>query len=243
MNKKIALFILVFIFPILSVSAQKMDEITLKSGSVIRGSIIEIIPEGKVTINDLAGNTWVFKMTEIEKIKQIEEGEKIKTDAFLTGWGNMTSIGFLAGSNTSNQIAPFSLISSFGYKNELQIYTGFATGIEFLNINHIPVLFDLQYFTSDNEVSTVFILRGGYALPTSGEKNIYGYSTAYMGGVTGSMGVGLKIKNKEKFAWDVNVLYRYMQIKYTEYNDWSQQDYQYTDIYNRLELRLGFYLY
>jgi len=242
MNKKYLLLLIVFLFPVSSTIAQKTDEVRLKSGSVIRGSIIEIIPEGKVTINDISGNTWVFNMNEIERIGQVETPPRSSREQFGTGLVNMTTIGFLAGSNTSTQVAPFSLISSFGYKNSLGIYTGFASGLEFLNINHIPVFLDLQYFTREGEVSTVFIFRGGYALPTKGESENYGSMISYKGGISGSVGVGLKIRSKENFAWDVSVHYRYMRIKYSEYNNWSTQDYNYTDIYNRLELRLGFYL-
>ncbi|MCK4920689.1 MAG: hypothetical protein KAS71_06565, partial [Bacteroidales bacterium] len=82
----------------------------------------------------------------------------------------------------------------------------------------------------------------GYAIPSKEETENYGNKVSYDGGITGSIGVGLKIRSKENFAWDLNALYRYMKIKYSEYNEWSPQDYIYTDIYNRLELRLGFYL-
>ncbi len=238
MNKRIITLIIIFIIPIIGILAQSGDQITLKNGSVIRGAIVEIIPDGKVTINDAAGNTWVFDMNEIDHINQFEESENISSDQYPAGFVNMTSIGFLAGSKNSSQIAPFSLISSFGYKNSMGIYTGIATGIEFLNINHIPVLLDIQYFLEDKEVTPVFIFRGGYALPSAGDTDYY----TYKGGIAGSLGVGLKIRNKENFAWDISVLYRYMQINYSEYREWDHQDYAYTDIYNRLELRLGFYL-
>ncbi len=221
---------------------QTADEVTLKSGSVIRGSVIEINTDGKVTIDDAAGNTWVFKMSEIEHIHQIETDNNPSLSPYSAGWANMTSVGILAGSTNSNQIAPFSLISSFGYKNSKGIYTGIAAGMEFLNINHIPILLDLQYFTGNKEVTRVFIFRGGYALPSKSETNNYGNTISYKGGITASLGVGLKIRTIENFAWDISVLYRYMEIEYSEFNEWSQQDYLYTDIYNRLELRVGFYL-
>ncbi|MCK4919621.1 MAG: hypothetical protein KAS71_01165, partial [Bacteroidales bacterium] len=139
MNKKILILIIILLTPAIAILAQKVDEVTLKTGSVIRGSVIEINVDGKVIIDDVAGNTWVFNMSEIDNIKQVEAIEISGTGRYPSGWINMTSIGFLAGSNNSVQIAPFSLISSFGYKNSMSIYTGVATGIEFLNINHIPI--------------------------------------------------------------------------------------------------------
>lgn len=242
MNKKELLLFIILLFPFLAISAQKTDEVTLKSGSVIRGSIIEIIPEGKVTINDISGNTWVFNMDEVERIGQIKTPDRLITEQFGTSLVNITTIGFLAGSNNSTQVAPFSLMSSFGFKNSLGFYTGIATGLEFLNINHIPVMLDLQYFTGEGEVSTVLIFRAGYALPTKRESENYGSLNSYNGGISGSLGVGLKIRTMENFAWDVSVLYRYMETRYSENNEWSAQVYKYTNVYNRLELRLGFYL-
>lgn len=242
MEKRIALLLIIFTSTFITISAQQVDQVTLKNGSVIRGSIVEIVPDGKVTIDDSAGNTWVFEMNEVALISQVEPQKNQNTNNFPQGWVNMTSIGFLAGSQNSMQVAPFSLISSFGYKNSLGMYTGFATGIEFLNINHVPAMLDIQYFLRNMEVSPVVIMRAGYAIPTKREYSNYGNIYSYSGGFAGALGIGLKIRSKENFAWDVSVLYRYMQISYSETYEWNQQENNYTDEYNRIELRLGFYL-
>ena len=242
MKKRDLILLVLFLFPMITLTAQKSDEITLKNGSVIRGEIIEIIPEGNITINDAAGNTWVFIMSEVELISQVEKKRGVLEDNYPAGLANITSIGFLAGSPNSMQIAPFSINTSFGYKNSLGMYTGLGTGIEFLNINHIPVFLDLQYFLRSSEVSPVLIFRGGYALPANGSSDNNGNINTYNGGITGSLGIGLKIRSKENFAWDIEFMYRYMQISYSEHYEWNDQKYEYTDIYNRLELRLGFYL-
>lgn len=231
-----------FLIPIITLSAQNRDQVTLKNGSVIRGDIVEIIPDGNVTINDAAGNTWVHAMSEVSSIEQVEKPVAAVGDNYPSSWVNMTTIGFLAGSQNSNQAAPFSLLTSFGYNHSPGLYTGLGIGVETLNINHIPVFVDLQYFLRKKEVSPVLILRGGYALPSKRESDNYGNVNTFKGGLTGSIGVGLKIRTKENFAWDVDLLYRYMQISYTEHYDWNDQDYTYTDIYNRLEIRVGFYL-
>ncbi len=242
MKKKSFILLCMFLFPAFSLFAQNKDQVTLKNGSVIRGCIVEIIPDGNVTINDAAGNTWVYAMNEVSNISQVQNKPAMAGNNYPGAWANMTSIGFLAGSQNSMQVAPFSLLSSFGYNNSLGIYTGVGLGIETLNINHIPVFLDLQYFLRKKEVSPVIILRGGYALPFKGKSDVYGNINTYKGGFTGSLGVGLKIRTKENFAWDVGLMYRYMQISYTEYFDWNDQNYTYTDIYNRLEIRVGFYL-
>ena len=55
-------------------------------------------------------------------------------------------------------------------------------------------------------------------------------------------GIGLKIRTRNHFAWDIGLLYRYQKTSYTETYDWNNQEYDYKDIFNRIEIRLGFYI-
>jgi hypothetical protein len=64
----------------------------------------------------------------------------------------------------------------------------------------------------------------------------------YQGGALAAAGVGLKIRTREHFAWDVELMYRYQRTSRTEQYEWNNQEYLYTDIYNRIEIRLGFYI-
>jgi len=222
--------------------AQNIDVVRLKSGTVIRGEIQKLVPGEQIIIDDLAGNTWVFPINEVLETESAPAVLHRGGSAFHQGWVNMTTIGFLAGSSGSSQVAPFSMLTSFGYRSVSGIYTGLSAGLEFLDINHIPFQADLQYAFHGKEVSPVFILKGGYALPSKWSHDNYGNEISYLGGPVGSAGVGLKIRTKESFAWDVSLLYRYMRINSKEFQEWNDQDYEYTDIYNRLELRVGFYL-
>jgi len=38
------------------------------------------------------------------------------------------------------------------------------------------------------------------------------------------------------------LMYRYQRTSYMESYGWSGQEYRFTDIYNRVEIRLGFYI-
>lgn len=222
-------------------NAQDTDQVSLHNGTVIRGNIAKIVPGESITINDLAGNTWVFNMNEVKDIEEVEV-QGMVGGVFNSGWVNMTSIGFLAGSQQSEYIAPFSLQTSVGYRMGSGIYTGMLVGLEFLNINHLPVMFDFQYSLRNSDVMPVLIARGGYALPAKTTSEYYGSDFSYSGGFSGAFGMGLKIRTRDSFAWDVSLLYRHMRINYTEDYDYTPTDYSYLDVYNRLEIRLGFYL-
>ena len=122
--------------------AQEVDHVYLKNGSVIRGNIQEIDPVDHVKIQDLCGNIWYYKITDVEKITaepyQSELKAKNESLTFAPGFVNMTSIGFLAGSSNNMQVAPFSLLMVNGWRNSLGLFTGVGMGIEFLSTNYMP---------------------------------------------------------------------------------------------------------
>lgn len=227
-------------------SAQDVDHVYLKTGSVIRGNIQEIEPADHVKIEDLCGNIWYYKIGDVEKITtepfKTKVGAEKEPLGFGTGFVNMTSLGFLAGSSNNMQVAPFSLLMVNGYRNSLGITTGIGVGIEFLSTNYMPLFLDLRYDFLEGDVVPYAMAKGGYSLPLSSDRSEYDIDYSYTGGPLVAVGVGLKIKSRTHFAWDIGLMYRYQQTSYSEVYDWNQQEYTYTDVYNRIEIRLGFYI-
>ena len=62
MKKRNLILLVLFLIPMITLSAQNSDELTLKNGSVIRGEIVEIIPDGNVTINGSRIRWWISTM-------------------------------------------------------------------------------------------------------------------------------------------------------------------------------------
>jgi hypothetical protein len=242
MSKRIFLTLAAAILAITVTHAQKSDRVILKNGTTIVGDIQKIIPEQTITIDDRAGNSWVFSMSDVAEIDKADVKRINGSSDVSLGWVNMSTIGVLAGSQQSDYIAPFSMQTSFGYFSGRGIYTGVLVGLEFLNVNHIPLMLDAQFALGRGDVVPVLIARGGYALPSKREDSYYNTDYTYRGGIAGAVGAGLKIGSRDHFAWDVSLLYRYMQINYTESYEWQSFDNTYKDIYNRIELRVGFYL-
>ncbi|MDX2129002.1 MAG: hypothetical protein SFU91_08200 [Chloroherpetonaceae bacterium] len=66
---KLLLFSFLILFSSLAFAQnQSQDVVYLKNGSIIRGSIIELIPEKTITIETIDGSKFIFKMAEVEKI-------------------------------------------------------------------------------------------------------------------------------------------------------------------------------
>ena len=129
--------------------AQDADHVYLKTGSVIRGKILEIDPADHVKIEDMCGNIWYYKIAEVEKISSEPYDSKLKTNqasqGFEAGFVNMTSIGVLAGSSHNSQVAPFSLVMVNGYRLSSGFFAGIGTGVEFLSTSYLPLFLDLRY--------------------------------------------------------------------------------------------------
>ena len=235
---------LMLLFPV--IQGQDVDHVYLKSGSIIRGKILEIQPENHLKIQDLCGNVWFYGMNEVDKItsEPYRPDQRIKKSSleFETGFVNITSIGFLAGSPQNEQTAPLSLQMINGWRNSLGIFTGLGIGVEFLNTNYLPLFFDLRYDLFGTDVVPYLVARGGYGVPLRSDREEYDIAYSYFGGPLIGAGFGLKIKSRNHFAWDVGIMYRYQKTGYQEVYDWNNQEYTYTDVYNRIEIRLGFYI-
>ncbi len=243
--KPLMLIFLTSLFSSGLLTAQEVDHIYLKNGSVIRGNMLEMEPSDHVKVQDLCGNIWYYTMDQVEKITSetfknpVEDKE---VHGFDPGFINMTSMGFLAGSSNNMQVAPFSLLMVNGWRNSLGLFTGVGVGIEFLSTNYFPVFLDLRYDLTGKDVVPYLVAKGGYSFPITPDYSEYDVDYSYSGGPLGALGVGLKIRTRNHFAWDVALMYRYQRTSYTEIYEWNEQEYDYTDIYNRIEIRLGFYM-
>ncbi len=187
-----------------------------------------------------------IKIAEVEKITsepyEAWMSKQRELPAFEDGFVNMTSIGFLAGSSQNSQVAPFSLLMVNGYRASNGLFAGIGTGVEFLSTTYMPLFLDLRYDLLGKEVVPYVVAKGGYALPLSTDRSEYDISYEYSGGPLLGVGVGLKIRTRNHFAWDIELLYRYQETSYKEIYDWNDQEYDYTDIFSRIEIRLGFYI-
>ena len=117
----IVIAILIFVANFSSVYSQaiKIDEVHLKNGSIIKGTITELYPDSLLKIETRDGNLFVFQMSEVLLIKKSEIQRK-SLSSFDTNI-NIGKIGFL---------------SSWG----LTIFGAAAIGDEMLETTVIPVL-------------------------------------------------------------------------------------------------------
>jgi len=228
-----------------ALSAQNTDHVYLKTGSVIRGEILEMVPSDHVKIGDFCGNIWYYKLEDVEKVTRepyTHPGRKPLGLGFEPGYVNITTMGLLAGSSDNAQVAPFSLQMVNGWRFSPGLLVGAGMGIEFLNTNYLPLFAEISVDLARSDVVPFLVARGGYSLPMKPDDSRYDVEYTYGGGALAAAGLGLKIRTRPHFAWDVMLLYRYQRTSYSEDYQYNDQVYDYTDIYNRIEIRAGFYI-
>jgi len=243
MKKLILLSLFAMILP--QLIAQNVDVLYMKNGSLIRGTIEELIPGKTVRMLDKCGNSIVYDLNEVEKITSEEMPGNTNGDEYepyRTGLVNITSIGLLVGSISNEQPAPFSIQSTIGWRLPSGLQLGGGMGLEFISSTHMPFFADLRFDFFDKPVTPCLIAKGGYAIPLQWTVEKYSTTYSYSGGPMAAFGIGLKIRSRNEVAWDISMLYRFQQINYNYVYSSQSITYDYSENYSRVELRLGLYL-
>ncbi|MEI7980909.1 MAG: hypothetical protein WCI71_04605 [Bacteroidota bacterium] len=147
------------------------DVVYLKNGSIIRGTIIEQVPNKSIKIETADRNVFVYQIDEIEKmskepIQNVDLSSK-KSSQFKSGYLRLfeTGYGFGIGDNKGNGFIKFHAIN--GYQFNPYFSLGFGTGLKYYIDAEsllIPLFVDLRAHFIDGTVSPYFALGIGYSL-------------------------------------------------------------------------------
>ena len=168
--KKYLLLLVVLLGSVCAYSQNKMVEaIHLKNGSVIKGVIIEQIPDKQITIRTSDGSTFVYPMEDISKITKEEKESKIpfkisneKYD--LTGSRFMIDLGYWAGGYKGPE-----LYFTYGSQINQYLFVGGGTGIHYMtdySTVSIPIFADVRGYALNGPISPFIALRIGYKFNT-----------------------------------------------------------------------------
>lgn len=151
---KKALALLAFaVMSIGPISAQSLQDVVyLKNGSVIRGVVIEQVPDGNVKVKTADGSVFVYPMTEVQKIQKEQSRVQSRSNGNYTyhydnpytsngdlddlyGWEKAPRFrGFVEQNNTIGvgdyAYNRFGLLASFGCQVSPYLYVGAGTGFD-----------------------------------------------------------------------------------------------------------------
>ncbi|MDT8393237.1 MAG: hypothetical protein RQ761_05310 [Bacteroidales bacterium] len=174
--KKILLltFVLLFTAAAYSQHSQYEDVVYLKNGSVVRGMIVEQIPNQTLKIKTVNRNIFVYSFDEIEKITREEVPAEAVVEDFSRSWPEEKPFIKKKGFESTVDIGlggildwggpALSLNMVVGYRFFPQFFLGGGTGLEFYeNRSMLPIFFNVRTDFVEARVTPFFAANAGYA--------------------------------------------------------------------------------
>lgn len=175
------LFFLLFVSFHLTTFAK--NEVYLKNGSMIKGEIVEIVPNQTIKVETNDGSQFVCKYDEIEKIvcgkneethKQKEKSNKDNTSHIKKGYRGFVTFEPLVG----NMIGA-AITTSHGFQFNKKLYLGLGTGFRYAEdygSDHmaIPLYVDFRYDLLNYKISPFMTTRVGACVANEGANGFYG---------------------------------------------------------------------
>lgn len=198
--KKILLVCLVMLFGVTrGVFAQNLEEVVhLKNGSVIRGIVVEQIPNESIKIQTRDGNLFVYRMDEIQKIAKEQSGDSYllvrnqSFDSMSSGYFGIVNFGYEIGVGGGDDRIKLDVVNGYRILPEFSI--GAGVGVKYYtdaDVVTIPVYVHLRTDLLRRKATPFIALNTGY--------NISTYSSIEGGAlVEPSVGVGIRLNNSKQ---------------------------------------------
>lgn len=225
MKKLLLSFIIVFSMPCILYSQnntekkpdtnKKMEDVVyLKNGAIVRGIIIEQVPDKTLEIKSNDNNYFIFKYDEIQKITK-ENPLTDLTDYKKKGFLSIAELNYGFGINTINTyygsvaidgtFPTIALRSINGYQINEMFSVGLGLGFEaFLDGDKkgamIPVTLDARMNFKKGKFSPVFNINGGYSIGVENSS-----------GLAANPAVGIKYFLTKKMAFVASLGYKVQQ--------------------------------
>lgn len=167
--KKTIFSLLLAAAPIIS-SAKEV--VYLKNGSIIKGDIVEIVPNKTLTVETADGSTFVCNYDDIDKItreksvnNEVIETPKIKNNSspLKRGYSAQINSDIFANSLTCGPV----ITTVHGFRFNPKISIGLGTGIRFDPYNEdyaIPVFANVRYDILNRKISPFMAANSGIAI-------------------------------------------------------------------------------
>lgn len=239
MKFKIGLLIVVSLFSVSALLGQSKLFI-LKDSTFFEGQIVNQY-EDQLIINT---GIEVLSVHKDEVLSTYKTKTVIKNyESKLLTFQNITDIGVLAGKRDGNEKYSFSFNMVNGVEYKERFSAGLGFGIEFMDINVIPVFGDIRYTINKGDLQCFVGMQAGYVLPLEkSEDDLNWNDYIYEKGFFYNPMVGFKANfNKSKNAFIVSLGFRHMNIVGERWDDWwVDTRYEREFIYDRVSFRVGY---
>ncbi len=180
MKKYLALFLFALITTVAFAQSNYQDVVYLKNGSIIRGVIIEQVPNKSIKIETADRNVFVFQMEEIEKLAKepikAKSGHSGNKSGLKSGYKLTIENGYEVGVGTwSRNKINMDIINAY----QMNPYFSIGLGIGVRHYFHtngvlIPIFADLRINFMDKFISPYLSLAGGCSMDTKKDFKVVG---------------------------------------------------------------------
>lgn len=170
--KNVCLFIILTLTPFCTQAQDLQEVVYLKNGSVIRGIIIEQIPNSSLKIKTADGSIFAYKMADVEKIAkeamQINQhkGKLPNNNPLTAGYRGFVDLGYTIGTGTWAEDR-IEFATSHGYQFNHYLYTGLGAGIHYYfnsDVIEIPIFTHIRSEFLSNAISPFIDFKIGYTV-------------------------------------------------------------------------------
>lgn len=192
-----------------------LETIYLKNGSIIKGMIVEIVPNVSYTVKTADGSIFFCSIGDITKITREVIGSKTPVDTAKTngknlkkGYEGIVEFGYGAKSGKYGlDVAKLNVIN--GYRINKMLFVGGGIGLRMFTQNGssmIPVFADVRASFTEKSVSPYASFSAGMAFNTS-----YGFKDA---GFLFNPEIGIQFNKNKDFLFHISIGYDMQQMKF-----------------------------
>ena len=194
------------------------DVVYLKDGSIIRGVIIEQVPNKTVKLKTSEGNIFVYKIEDIEKMTKEENPNannsnfgKNNSDQMNSGYSGRIELGYAYGvGDFPIDNIKFNFINGYRINNYFSL--GLGLGVRYYPDEEavlVPIFLDVRSRFLQGNVSPYFAFNVGYTLDATAD---------FAGsGILISPQIGVSILNSSSSDINIGLAYDIQKLKNFEY--------------------------
>jgi len=196
MKKYLALLLFALITTLSFGQSNYQDVVYLKNGSIIRGTIIEQVPNKSIKIETADRSVFVYQMDEIEKFtKEAIQGKRsgsLSNSGLQSGYKGIVELGYQIGTGDYG-MDRLKLNIINGYQINPYFSLGFGTGLRYYfdaEAALIPVFADFRVNFINNKISPYLSLGVGYSFDATNDFEGVGFL------LNPTVGVSFKVSDK-----------------------------------------------
>lgn len=226
-------------------TAQTVSVVYFKDGSVMRGTVLEQIPDEYVKIRITGGSVLTVQMSEVERIKSDAslytfhpDGSNSKTRGFYHGFNVQGTFGNPNNGEFDRRLLLGAGVQySAGKQFNRCLSLGGGVGLEMYNRVFADIFVQVRGFLPLGKVTPVLAADAGYGAPVL-LQNAGNRNAQIRGGWSLRPSIGLRIATRGRA--DLLVDAGYQLQEFHSVNDWGGRRRDEFDIwYRRLSFRMG----